>query len=80
MSHSRRKTPIFGNCGHSEKKDKRFANRMFRRKEKTKIAMGQFDSLPIYMDEVVDLWSMTKDGKSYWKDALTREGGKFMRK
>lgn len=80
MSRSRKKTPIFGHCGHSEKKDKRFANRMFRRRTKVKIAMEQYEKLPFYMDEVMEIWAMSKDGKSYWKDALTREGGKFMRK
>ena len=33
MSNSKRKTKIFGNCGSSEKEDKRINNRMFRRKE-----------------------------------------------
>ena len=37
MSRSRKKTPIFGWAGHSEKKDKRIANRMFRKKEKLKM-------------------------------------------
>jgi len=80
MSRSRKKTPIFGWAGHSEKKDKRIANRMFRKKEKLKMAMGQYENLPIYMDEVMNVWSMAKDGKGYWKDALTADGGKHMRK
>jgi len=80
MSRSRKKTPIFGNAGGSEKKDKRLANRMFRRKEKVKIATEQYNDLPIKMDEVMNSWVMSKDGKSYWKNALTWEGGKAMRK
>ena len=80
MSKSKRKTPIFGNAGHSEKRDKRCANRMFRRKEHVKISMEQYDSLPIYMDEVMNAWSMSKDGKSYWKEGGIIEGGKYMRK
>ena len=80
MSRSRKKTPIFGWCGKSEKKDKRFANRMFRRKEKVKIAMEQYEKLPIDMDEIMNVWAMSKDGKGYWKEALTFENGKFMRK
>jgi len=80
MSRSRRKTPIFGNAGHSEKQDKRLANRMFRRMEKVKIAMEKFEELPLDMNEVMNVWSMSKDGKGYWLDALTRENGKFMRK
>ena len=35
MSRSKRKTPIFGRGGASEKKDKRINNRMFRKKEQT---------------------------------------------
>ena len=67
-------------AGHSEKKDKRFANRMFRRRTKTKIAGQQFENLPVYVAEVMDLWSMSKDGKSYWREGLTYENGKCMRK
>ena len=33
MSRSKRKTPIFGRGGTSEKQDKRINNRMFRKKE-----------------------------------------------
>jgi hypothetical protein len=80
MSRSRKKTPIFGVAGSSEKQDKRIANRMFRRKEKVKIAMEQYEDVPVRVAEVMDVWSMAKDGKSYWKWALTYEGGKFMRK
>ena len=80
MSHSRKKTPIFGNAGGSEKKDKRAANRMFRRREKIKIAMKQFESLPVYVREVMNVWSMSKDGKSYWANGLIDGGGKAMRK
>ena len=80
MSRSRRKTPIFGIAGHSEKEDKRLANRMFRKREKEKIAKGQFDKLPINMNEVMNVWSMSKDGKCYWIDGKDRDNGKFMRK
>lgn len=80
MSRSRKKTPIFGYAGGSEKQDKRLANRMFRRKEKVKIAIEQYDDLPTNMDEVMNVWSMSKDGKGYWEDALTIDGGKHMRK
>lgn len=34
MSRSKRKTPIFGRGGTSEKQDKRINNRMFRKKER----------------------------------------------
>lgn len=80
MSRSRRKTPIFGHAGKSEKKDKRLANRAFRRSEKTKIIAEEFEQIPIYMREVVNVWAMSKDGKSYFRDAFTWRGGKLMRK
>jgi len=80
MSNSRRKTPIFGIGGGSEKKDKRFANRIFRRRTKTKIAMEQFENLPVYMDEAMNVWAMSKDGKYYWGKGLTWRGGILMRK
>ena len=73
MSRSIRKTKIFGNGGGSEKKDKRLANRMFRKLEKTKIAMQQFEKLPVYMSEVMNLWEMSKDGKNYWKNAEKKD-------
>lgn len=80
MSHSKRKTPICGHTGRSEKKDKRFANRGFRRLTKSKIAVGDFDTLPIFMSEIMNVWAMSKDGKHYWKEMPTWEGGKYMRK
>jgi tRNA G18 (ribose-2'-O)-methylase SpoU len=80
MSHSRKKTPIFGIASGSEKKDKRAANRIFRKRTKTKISMGQFERLPLYVREIIDVWSMNKDGKCYWVGGLTDEGGKAMRK
>ena len=73
MSRSKRKTKYFGNAGGSEKKDKRLANRMFRKLEKTKIAMQQFEKLPVYMNEVMNVWAMAKDGKSYWKNAVKKD-------
>jgi hypothetical protein len=69
MGKSKRKTKIFGHCGNSEKKDKRLANRMFRRKQKAAIEVGEFDKIPIDMEEVCPIWSMSKDGKEYWADA-----------
>ena len=80
MSNSRRKTPIFGHCGKSEKKDKRLANRKFRRLERKKIKTDDFESIPTDLDEVSNVWSMNKDGKGYWADALIYQNGKFMRK
>lgn len=66
MSRSRRKTPIFGHAGESEKDDKRLCNRKIRRIAKEKLSLdpdGYLEPLP---NEVYNVWSMAKDGKSYW--------------
>lgn len=73
MGKSKKKTKIFGHCGHSEKKDKRFANRMFRRKQKAAIQVGELDKLPTDVEEVYPIWSMSKDGKEYWPDAQEKD-------
>ena len=80
MGKSRKKTPIFGICGGSEKGDKRIANRKFRRITKDKISHNQIDKLPYDMNEIVNVWSMSKDGKYYWKKGLVWKGGIMMRK
>ncbi len=64
MSRSYRKTPIFGNCiCRSEKKDKRIANRAYRRIVRHCLKAGK--ELPLKR-EVSNIWSFGKDGKSYW--------------
>ena len=80
MSRSTKKTPIFGHCGKSEKKDKQLVNRMLRRLTKIKIITEKFEELPYCLDEVFNVWAMSKDGKYYWKEGETEEGGKYMRK
>lgn len=63
MSHSRRHTPICGNTlARSEKKDKRLANRCWRRIVRARIALGQVELLPLQR-EVSNVWSFAKDGK-----------------
>lgn len=69
MSRSLKKTPAGGICSGSEKKDKQLANKAFRRLSKTLISKGEYEKLPIKLAEIVDVWSMTKDGKSYYIDA-----------
>jgi len=49
---------------------------MFRRKQRIYIACELFDKIPLSMNEVSNVWSMTKDGKHYWKDATPRQMGK----
>lgn len=50
-----------GVAGNTEKRDKRYNNRVFRRKEK--IAISQDSLLFPTMREVSDVWGMSKDGK-----------------
>ena len=73
MGKSKRKTKIFGHAGTSEKQDKRKANRMFRRKQKSAIQVGEFDKMPLDLEEVYPIWSMDKDGKSYWENATPKD-------
>ena len=73
MSRSKRKTPIFGHTGKSEKKDKRIANRIFRKMTKSRIAKEEFDNLPFNMNEALNVWAMSKDGKSYWEEGKTKD-------
>ena len=77
MSHSMKKTPVVGNASHSEKEDKRIANRKMRRIVRTKLHTGR-EELPVSMKEVSDIWTMAKDGKSWMSSHEARE--KYMRK
>lgn len=83
MSRSRRKTKaikMYG--GDSDKKDKRLANRAFRRLSKIrvqKVIMSDEDevSIPVDMDEVSNVYSFSSDGGAYYREDLDE---KFMRK
>lgn len=63
MSRSRRKTPIAGVSGVSEKYDKRKNNRKLRKKCKSFLKNGN-DLMPL-IKEISDPWLMAKDGKMY---------------
>ena len=71
MSRSRRKTPIIGhtNC-HSERQDKKLWHQRWRTRERTALAglshEGLSAHLPLIENQVSDVWSMGKDGRSYW--------------
>jgi hypothetical protein len=71
MSRSYKKTPIHGNCGSSEKEDKVISHKKYRRHVKDDIISthGDLESLEEIMypkeNEVVNIWSMSKDGKTY---------------
>ena len=67
MSRSYRKTPVFGiTVAESEKWDKTFCNRRFRRMERKALESGT--EPPLRNDEAVDYWLFAKDGKHYMAD------------
>ena len=69
MSRSRRKTPMKGFAGGSEKWDKQSWHRNFRRTNKIRVRIGLE---PVEIREISDLWLMNKDGKMWFagfKDA-----------
>ena len=71
MSRSRRKTPIFGHTTcRSERQDKMIWHQRWRARERTALASATPDSLsdhlPLLQNQVSNVWSMGKDGRSYW--------------
>ena len=67
LSRSYKKNPIFGiTTADSEKWDKTYCNRRFRRLEKAAIEKGT--EPPIRNDEAVNYWWFAKDGKHYMAD------------
>jgi hypothetical protein len=62
MSRSKRKSPVIGmTTARSEKEDKRWHNRVLRRRVPETIRKGN-DILP-KKDEISTTWDMAKDGK-----------------
>ena len=74
MSKSKKKTPIGGNGGGSDKQDKRFANRKLRRRVK---ASDDFD---LTIKDVSNTWDFKKDGKSYYGNSGDENVEKWSRK
>ena len=73
MSRSYRKTPIFGaSTSLSDKQDKRYANRAYRRSvnqelDDLKENPELFDEMDLPIEkEISDPWNFSKDGKRYW--------------
>jgi hypothetical protein len=71
MSRTRRKTPIFGHTtSRSERKDKQHWHQRWRVRERTVLAGASLVDLSSHMTlhekQVSDVWSMAKDGHSYW--------------
>lgn len=70
MSRSRKKIAISGwTTARSEKKDKRIINRSLRRTTKRLLnSEGAEDAILPLQDDVMSLWSMSKDGKCWHKE------------
>jgi hypothetical protein len=71
VSRSRRMTPIAGhtNCP-SERPDKKLWHQRWRTRERTALANQSPEELgahlPLLENQVSNVWSMGKDGRSYW--------------
>jgi hypothetical protein len=70
MGQSSRKIPVIGICGTSEKRHKRRANRLLRRKTK-QTGIGA-EILPL-MREDSDVWDFATGGKDYLPGATLRK-------
>lgn len=69
MTRSYRHTPIFGNClCRSEKRDKRIANRAWRRIVRVRLHTGTTELLPLQR-EVSNVCDFGKDGKRWFRNA-----------
>jgi len=71
MSRSRRKTPIIGNTTcRSERQDKKIWHQRWRCRERNALASASPEALeshlPLLENQVSNVWSMGKDGHSYW--------------
>ena len=71
MSRSRRKTPIVGNTTcRSERQDKKLWHQRWRTRERNALASASPEALsshlPLLENQVSSVWSMGKDGHSYW--------------
>lgn len=65
---------MFGNSkAASEKVGKRIANQAFRSATRVKMSQESYDTLPIDLNEVYNVWSMEKDGKNYWAGAQRKD-------
>ena len=81
MSRSVKKVPIHGNSmAKSEKKDKMRCHRIFRSVVRERIANHEYDRCPVHYNEAMSTCVMSKDGKRYFRKALTFEYRYLMRK
>lgn len=58
--------------GDSDKKDKRVANRKFRRYSRICLYIEDFDKLPNSIRDVSDTWNFRSDGLAYYMDLNKR--------
>ena len=81
MSRSVRKKPIMGwtTC-RNEKDDKRIWHRRWRAHERMALAstpLGDEDSgLPVFANQLSNVWDMGKDGRQYWPLAKQKKTAK----
>ncbi len=78
MSRSFRKTPIFVHTTcRSERQDKKRWHKDLRAKERVAQALlspEHLDShMPLHENQVVNVWSMGKDGRHYWPESSREE-------
>jgi hypothetical protein len=67
MSRSKKSTPIWGmNGASSEKQDKRFYNRRYRRVSKQFLHVNPECELMPCLRQYSNLWAMAKDGKVWF--------------
>ncbi len=78
MSRSRRKSPVMGvTCARSEEDDKQLYNRALRRINRRKLAEAGENAIYRNKREIMDVWSMNKDGKMRFNPEIE---AKWMRK
>lgn len=82
MSRSRRKTPIIGIAGTSDKWGKRKANRALRKAVTSTIttSMDTEDYIVPKLRERSNVWNFSKDGKTYIGKMSRTDLAKWMRK
>lgn len=82
MSRSKKRTPVCcWVCCKSQKRGKQVCNRKFRRQQRQKMRVGDYQSLPLRTFEVMSPWDLGGDFKGYQHGSPTDEWYiKMMRK
>ena len=82
MSRSKKRTPVCcWVCCKSQKRGKQVCNRKFRRQQRQKMRVGDYQLLPLRTFEVMSPWDLGGDGKAYQHGSPTDEWYiKMMRK